>query len=383
MEYFHNSYEECRSEFRLAAKKLNEQFNGVQNGKIPVASKIDPDLTVDWCYIPAREKTNKLLTLTSGLHGIEGYAGSAIQFMFIDKILDELSLDDLGILFIHGLNPYGFKYQRKVTENNVDLNRNCTTSTELYNSKNPGYSRMSNLLIPQGEVSIEKLQYRFFHLNAIYKILRESLSVLRQAALQGQYEFETGVYYGGKKPEPQIESIKSLLTDTIRKYQTVLNVDLHTGYGERGKMHLFLNPIEDNSVLNAIQTIFEDEEIDWGNTQDFYTINGEYLDWISQIANQTTCIPMRFEYGTLDSQTIRGSLKSIQIMISENQGAHFGFKDQRSKAKVRLDFQEMYYPASHEWRSQIIAESYEKMLKMMKKFQEFELLPVYANTSKA
>lgn len=383
MEYFNNSYEECRSNFRKAAEKIKAKFNDVQMGKIIVESKIDPDLTIDWCYIPAQKEKDKLLTLTSGLHGIEGYTGSAIQLMFIDKILDKLSLDNLGILFIHGLNPYGFKYHRKVTENNVDLNRNCTTNTELYHSANPGYAKMASLLIPQGQVNIEKLQYRLFHLNAIYKIIKESLPVLRQAALQGQYEFDNGVYYGGKEPEPQISAIQSLLKNVIQDYQTALNVDLHTGYGERGKMHLFLNPVEDKSVVSGIKFIFKDEEIDWGNTQDFYTINGEYLDWISQIADQSVCIPMRFEYGTLNSQTTRGSLKSIQIMISENQGAHYGFKDQISEVKVKMDFQEMYYPASHQWRSQIISDSYEKMSKMIDRFLEFELSHIYAMNNKA
>ncbi|HKJ43855.1 MAG TPA: M14 family metallopeptidase, partial [Sunxiuqinia sp.] len=298
--------------------------------------------------------------------------GSAIQLMFLDKILDKLSLDNLGVLFIHGLNPYGFKYQRKVTENNVDLNRNCTTNPELYESKNPGYAKMSSLLIPQSTVSIEKLQYRFFHLNAIYKIIKESLPVLRQAALQGQYEFENGIYYGGRKPEPQIKDLESLLGGIIKDYRTILNVDLHTGYGQRNKLHLFLNPVEDKIVLDSLQYIFKDEEIDWGNTQDFYTINGEYLEWINQLAGNSLCIPMRFEYGTLDSHTLMGSLNSIQIMISENQGAHFGFRDQKSEEKVKIDFREMYYPSSHEWRSKILRDSFEMMSRMMERFQEFE-----------
>lgn len=162
-----------------------------------------------------KKQPRKLLVLTSGLHGIEGFTGSAIQLMFIDKILSRLSLNELGVVFIHGLNPYGFKYFRKVTENNIDLNRNCVISPMLYQSINSGYSKMSNLLIPKGKLSIDKLQYRFFHLNAIYKIIKESLPILRQAALQGQYEYEVGIYYGGKRLEPQFAALEPLLKTII------------------------------------------------------------------------------------------------------------------------------------------------------------------------
>lgn len=373
MEYFFETYEECREDFKKAAKKLSVKYNNVLVGKIPVKSKIDKNLTVDWFYLPAQKKHKKLLILTSGLHGIEGYTGSAIQLMFIDKILPHLSLDDLGILFIHGANPYGFKYYRKVTENNVDLNRNCVINQDKYNSKNDGYVKIESFLNPSGPVAVDKLQYRFFHLNAIYKIIKESLPVLRQAALQGQYEFEKGIYYGGKKHEPQIEAINALLKDVVKNYQVILNVDIHTGYGERGKMHLFLNPVEDSRVKHALNLIFKDEKIDWGTNKDFYTINGEYVNLINQTNDKKLCIPMCFEIGTLDTNTTLGSIKSIQIMISENQGAHYGYKDSNSEEKVKKDFMEMYYPGSEIWRTNVISVAYEKMSKMMNQFMNYHI----------
>ncbi|WP_159519485.1 M14 family metallopeptidase [Sunxiuqinia indica] len=373
MEYFYKTYEECRNRFRNVANELSSNYNNARVGKIKVDSMIDPDLTVDWLYIPAQQQPRKLLVLTSGLHGIEGFTGSAIQLMFIDRILSRLSLEELGVVFIHGLNPYGFKYFRKVTENNVDLNRNCVINPRLYQSINAGYSKMSNLLIPKGELSIDKLQYRFFHLNAIYKIIKESLPILRQAALQGQYEYERGIYYGGKRLEPQLAALEPLLRTLFEDYQSILSVDLHTGYGKRGKMHLFLNPINDEKVLAGLDYVLDGEKINWGSDADFYTINGEYLEWMGQLANEKLCIPIRFEYGTLDSQKTLGALKSIQIMISENQGAQFGFKDQKSKDRVMQDFLDMYYPSTVAWRSKVLTDSSIKMSKIMNRFLEYEV----------
>lgn len=374
LNYFYETYPDCRKAFISSATKASEKYDSVEVGKFKVESKVDNDLSVDWCYIPASVNNEKLLIINSGLHGIEGYTGSAIQLMFMDKILNANQLENMGVLFIHGLNPYGFKYHRKVTENNVDLNRNCVTHTDMYKSKNDGYKKLTSLLMPEGTVDTRSMRNQYFYLLAIYKIIQESMPVLRQAALQGQYDFDKGIYYGGQEYEPQIALLKPFLKEKMNEYNMVLNVDLHTAYGERGKMHLFLNPIEDVTVKNGIETIFKDVDIDWGGGKDFYTINGEYIGWANNLADESTlCLPMLFEFGTLNSQKTFGSLKSIQVMINENQSAHYGFKNEKSEAEVKQYFDEMYYPSSPVWRSKVISDSYIRMNEMMKNFEEFEL----------
>lgn len=85
---------------------------------------------------------------SSGVHGVEGYAGSAIQLNFLQSLLEkvmgdswvywviycwdlntqdsvsEVLSDDFAILVIHVVNPYGMSWWRRWNENNVDLNRN-------------------------------------------------------------------------------------------------------------------------------------------------------------------------------------------------------------------------------------------------------------------
>lgn len=371
LDYYHETYDDCRSAFRKETHFFLDNFDSVRIGNIQVESMVDSDLTVDWCYIPPKIHKEKLLVVTSGLHGIEGYAGSAVQLMFMDKILNARQLDDIGVLLIHGMNPYGFKYRRKVTENNIDLNRNCAINAELFKSKNDGYSKLSNMLMPEGKLNLNSFNNRFFHWVAIKKIIQESMPVLRQAALQGQYQFDKGIYYGGKQPEPQISEIKPLLKKTMEEYKVVLNLDLHTGYGERGKLHLFLNPVKDSKVKQGIETIFKGTDIDWGDSGNFYTIKGEYIGWANSLPDSVLCLPMLFEFGTLDSQTTYGSLKSIQIMINENQGVHYGYKNKKSEEKIKTLFSEMYYPVSAFWRTKVIADSYQMMNIMLKNFQMY------------
>src|SRR5660397_29969 len=124
-QYFQDSYVESRKAFRIQAIKLDVEIDSVQLFSRKVSSKIDNDLTIDFCYVPAQKESKKLLILTSGTHGVEGYVGSAVQQMFMNEVLTVDMLDDIGILFVHGINPFGFKYTRRVTENNIDFNRNC------------------------------------------------------------------------------------------------------------------------------------------------------------------------------------------------------------------------------------------------------------------
>ena len=95
-----------------------------------------------------RENLN--IVHSSGVHGIEGFLGSAIQIRFLHELLlaqrnigcmhsvndtsappsaTEATPSNSGnkvrkILLIHSVNPYGMRHHRRTNENNVDLNRN-------------------------------------------------------------------------------------------------------------------------------------------------------------------------------------------------------------------------------------------------------------------
>jgi hypothetical protein len=128
MVYFQDSYEANRSAFRAEAENLKQKYDSVQTFSRLVPDKTDTDLTIDFCYIPGQKEQKKLLIITSGAHGIEGYVGSAVQQLLMNEILQPELLDEVGILLVHSMNPYGFKYTRRVTENNIDFNRATPTN---------------------------------------------------------------------------------------------------------------------------------------------------------------------------------------------------------------------------------------------------------------
>ncbi len=355
--YFQDSYSACRDEFRKASSDLKAKYPNATIGKFNVPSKVDNDLTIDYVYIPPSDKKVKLLILSSGVHGVEGFSGSAAQQLFMKEYMEKIDHKNTGVLLLHGMNPYGFKYQRRVTENNVDLNRNSDVSADLYQNKNKGYTKLNDFLNPTTKVDVGSFKNRFFYMRALFRIMKDSVATLRQAILQGQYEYEKGLYFGGKTFEPQIVTMQKFLGETMKDYATILELDIHTGYGERGKLHLFPNPMKDKDEKAGVETIFKGYDIDWGDEEDFYTVTGDFTDFIGKIYPEKFYMPMTFEYGTMDSQTTGGSIKSIHNMILENQGIHYGYDSDDDKKEVLRRMMEMYYPSSPAWRSHTLEQT--------------------------
>lgn len=370
LQYFQESYDDCRKSFLAEAYKTKGIYKNVSISNLKIESKVDSDLTIDYCYIPAQKTFKRLFILTSAVHGVEGYVGSAVQQMFLNELLKEISLDNMGLLLIHGINSYGFKYKRRVTENNVDLNRNCSTDKMLFESVNSGYSDLNGMLNPTNKANTKSVGNIFFQLNAIQKIIQYSMGTLRQAVLQGQYQYEKGVYFGGKELEPSIKAVTPLIQDIAKNYDMVFNIDLHTGYGKRGTMHLFPNPMKDEKKRAKIENIFSGIPIDWGDGDDFYTVTGDFATYVGQIIPEKYYLNMSFEFGTLDSQVTMGAIKSLHNVILENQSVHFGYKSKEDEEDIKNRYLEGYYPSSKPWRSKAIMDASKTLLQAVKKYRE-------------
>lgn len=368
LQYFQDSYTECRNAFIHQSQLLKKRLDSIYIFSRTVPSNTDANLTIDFCYVPAQKQAKKLLILSSGTHGVEGFVGSAVQQMFMNEVLTNNLLDETGVLFVHGINPYGFKYTRRVTENNVDFNRNCDTEISLFSSENKGYNELIGMLNPEGKVSAGSLKNKFFMLVAIHKLVQKSMASLRQAVLQGQYEHEKGLYFGGQDFEPQLAILAEVFTHISTKYETVFNIDLHTGYGERGTSHLFPNPIDDEKVKKSLENIFVGYKINWGDSDDFYIINGSFTDYIGKLLSDKFYLPMMLEYGTLNSQSTIGSVKSIHNMVMENQGTQYGYKSKKDSIQIKTSFMEMYNPSSEKWRTKIMIDSKVILEQVMEKF---------------
>lgn len=354
LQYFEDSWEECRDAFRSQAEQLGTRFDSLALFSVPLKSYTDDDLTIDFCYIPAIDTTQKLVVMISGTHGIEGYVGSAVQQMLMAEVFKPEMFERTGLLLVHGLNAWGFKHQRRFTENNVDLNRNFSVDRSLFETKNDGFVALYDMLTPAKEVNMSSIPNRFFLLKAISQIAKKGMPALLQAFAQGQYQFPEGIYFGGNDFEQQVPIMTTVLNEISEAYPTVLFLDLHTGFGERGDLHLFPNPVEDPQLKATMEKVFDGYTIDFGDSDNFYTVTGQFVEYFGKLHPEKTSIPMLLEFGTLNTSTTIGAVKSAHISITENQGAHYGYKSAKDSLKVKAGYYEMFYPPSEKWRTNAI-----------------------------
>ena len=102
-----------------------------EGGGVDVVARVHPEklgwdgkpLFLDTAVIGPRNAPRALL-LMSATHGVEGYFGSGVQNGLLREGLAKRAPKDSQIVLLHALNPYGFAWDRRVNEDNVDINRN-------------------------------------------------------------------------------------------------------------------------------------------------------------------------------------------------------------------------------------------------------------------
>ena len=176
---FSTEYYEAREKFRKAVKKYNATTLDRSNSdtsahtelwSYPVASTggdggEDDDstsLTLDVAVLPGNTQELGTIVHSSGVHGVEGYAGSAVQLALLELLTSgsEETIDPRDrptIVMVHGVNPVGMHQYRRCNENNVDLNRNGILGSfrDFISKRDPniaGYEEFRYLFAPGMDV---------------------------------------------------------------------------------------------------------------------------------------------------------------------------------------------------------------------------------------
>ena len=197
----------------------------------------DENLAIDTVWIgPPNAK--KLLLSTSGVHGVEGFAGSAIQLSQIADLKAPSDIpEDTAIAFVHVMNPWGMAWLRRVNESNVDLNRNFLKKGEEYSGEPQGYAKLSPLLnIKKYPKPLEP-----FILKAYLYTLKNGYNKTKQAFAEGQYRRPKGLQFGGFKLEKGPQMLLNWLEENLTHVEQCNCIDLHTGLGKSGKDTLLVD----------------------------------------------------------------------------------------------------------------------------------------------
>src|SRR6185503_11459546 len=114
--------------------------------------------------------------------------------IFIEEFAPRLDPENTGFLLIHGLNPWGMKYHRKVNENSVDLNRNFVFDGNFDPSINPEFHVVKNLINPQTHIQSFGFENIQFCARVLKALFTSGIATVTKAALSGQYHTPNGFY---------------------------------------------------------------------------------------------------------------------------------------------------------------------------------------------
>jgi len=177
------------------------------------------------------EGARGVLVLVSATHGVEGFPGSAALVDWLRSGGPGRLPDAVAVLCIHAINPYGFAWLRRVTEEGVDLNRNFVDFDQPL-PENPGYEQLAHALVPErldaktlaaADAAIEA--YRAAHGDAGLMLARSG----------GQYVHSGGMFYGGTGPTHARRTLEAIVARwRLAERELVAVVDYHTGLGPFG-----------------------------------------------------------------------------------------------------------------------------------------------------
>ena len=333
--YFSTDYQTARTRFINAAN-----LAGASTSRLTLLKPgpNNEELTIDIARLGKPDPRRAILHV-SGVHGVEGFAGSAIQL----KLLEDRPRppEDGAIIFVHILNPYGMSWLRRYNESNVDLNRNFRFPKSDWLNDSPVYAKLDGFLNPPG--------FRFFDSFLIPAYIKQKVyghDVLRQAIPSGQNFNPNGLFYFGKHLEQGPDLYQRWVKESISSVEHLVVIDVHTGLGKRGQESLFHKITATDSELLSEQ-LDRDLLTDYQNKGVLaYSFKGGHSETYVQLPDHCEVDFITQEFGTYPV------LYVLQALRDENRSHHLGGNPDHDIAKQRL--KEAFNPDLFEWKSDVV-----------------------------
>jgi hypothetical protein len=352
---FHTDYHSDRAAFERVALRFASQ-----TARHLLLHRHIVDEADDLCVTAAElqvECPSQLVVLVTGIHGIEGYTGSAVVRWLLSELLLGLDAKRTGLLVIHALNPYGFAHFLRVNRRNVDLNRNCARSDdELLRTDSRAYTALPAVLSPRQAADVRAVPRMKFFGRMLAARAQMGESALRQATLAGQYVDPHGVFWGGNVVQPELRFFQRLYERLAAQYSELLLIDLHTGYGERGQTYALFGRADTPGIAACSAVGVRDG----AGREATYEVFGDLVQYCQQTAKrlQPTGIfdGVALEVGTHGLSVLQ-QLQDLYTVVQENQARHYGVGGARSDSSVRTAFRELFYPSDSAWRARALRSS--------------------------
>ena len=343
---FSDSYEEARDRFLKAAKAKQIDIQSYIN---PNIGSLKEQLSCDTAWMGPRN-AKRVLVIISGTHGVEGFCGSGCQIDWMSHTNVEDLPIDVALLFIHAINPFGFSWCRRVTEEGCDLNRNYLDFSKPL-PQNEGHDELVDYFVPSSldaqtmeKAELEISRYREAHGEKAFQRARKS----------GQYKHPHSMFFGGFEETWSRNTLESIIKD----YELVQSdfaaiVDFHTGlgpfgYGEPISGHLPSTPGSD-WVNHAYGESVGVPELGTSSSIPLHGTSREL--WDQKLENKYSYIAL--EYGTYSQEQSRKALREDHWLHNKGDVNWDNPDVQRIKRQIKHH----YHPGSKDWLEMVLYRS--------------------------
>ncbi len=290
----------------------------------------------------------KLLVLVSGTHGIEGFCGSGCHTGWLAGGHARELPEGVAVIFVHAVNPHGFAWQRRVNEDNVDLNRNFLDHGQPY-PVNADYEALRRHINPESW-SADIVARSEAAIRAHYG--NPNGDFLAKAIHGGQYVNPKGTFFGGNGPTWSNRIFREIVRTFLAPAAEICLIDYHTGGGVFGFCDLF---VDDRKAGARSRDWFEHctpieaVQVEHGHAQ-------SDVPGLLMYVAQDTLADSRVTSCLVEMRT-RAKPSLLRPLCEENWLFQHGDPDSERGREIRAEVRELFYPSATEWKPMVLRQS--------------------------
>jgi hypothetical protein len=345
-----SSFDAARQRFRAAAASggaiLAEYCNeaaGLGPGGGPLAC--------DVARFGARDAARVLFAL-SGVHGKEGYAGSAVQCRWIAAGGPGRIAPGCAVVLIHAINPWGFAYGSRTTEDNIDLNRNFVDFS-LPPPANPDYDAV-HPIFHTADPAPESLDRAIAALEAARGWMGPK--AYANAMGRGQYTHPDGLMYGGATPTWSNRTLRAIFAEHLASARFGAFIDLHTGIGDYGSTVFMCFHPPGSAAWARAKAWWGTAAVDGSTLPAEHKVLADYggttLDAFAEATGARDNVAIVVEFGTMGRLVMRRALL-VDRWLNTNGGLNGRRATPEAQAMLRTTVSASA-PAEAAWWEQIV-----------------------------
>jgi len=347
-EAFADSYAEARRKFLQGCVAAGLT---VDTHPLPLTGRDGEALAMD-AALDGPADAQRLLIVSSACHGVEGHCGSGVQVYALhdEEWRAHARAAGVAVLYIHALNPHGFSHGRRVTQENVDLNRNFMDFTQPL-PVNALYALLHPLLLPAEWPPTPANQA------AVGQWIAQHGEAALQAAVSGgQYQFADGVFFGGQTPTWSNRTVREVLRRHARQARRLAWIDLHTGLGPSGHGERIFAGRDDPAAHARAKAWWSGggktpltSIYDGSSTSPLLT--GLLMNAAYEECPQAEFTGFAMEYGTIPMLEVMAALRGDH-WLHQHPGAAPELAD-----PIRARMREAFYTDTELWKGQIVSQA--------------------------